>query len=221
MHRTEGKNNDGGLYTEGPPPTTITAAAMNALQEELASVIEYSGQSLLRSDNDTQNQLLAAVMLISLRISQAMKIGEYIYATNETEATQFLADGALEMDGNTCSATDYPYLALAHPTWVAAGVITRPNWSNRVLRVKGTDTGDAGTLQEDQMQGHEHDIDTYASGGLSGHRVYGTAYQTELGTVPTNGQVANATDGTPRTGTETRGKAFIVRAFVIADGYFD
>ena len=224
MHRTEGKNNDDGLYTEGPPPTTITAAAMNALQEELASVIEYTGQSLLRADNDTQNQLLAAVMLISLRISQAMKIGELIYATDETEAASFIASGALELDGSVVTSANYPYLALARPSWVAAGNITLPNMANRVLRVKGTNTGNAGTAQEDQFQGHWHASDgdadpcTYDVNNAGTFKyVQGAANKAAL--TPT--YVDDLTNGTPRVGTETRAKAFIVRAFVIADGYFD
>jgi hypothetical protein len=62
MHRTEGANNIAGLYTAGPPPTTITADALNSIQEELATVIEYSGQQVQTAATDTQNQLLAAVL---------------------------------------------------------------------------------------------------------------------------------------------------------------
>lgn len=62
MHRTEGANNVAGLYTAGPPPTTITADAMNSLQEEISNVIEYSGLELQTASTDTRDQLLAAVL---------------------------------------------------------------------------------------------------------------------------------------------------------------
>jgi hypothetical protein len=164
-------------------------------------------------------------MLISLRISQAMKIGELIYATDETEAASFIADGALELDGSVVTSANYPYLALARPSWVAAGNITLPNMANRVLRVKGSDTGDAGTLQEDQMQGHYHNPLSPNTVHLQGRASGGTGYANAGGGIfnpATTGEpVTDGTNGTPRTGTETRSKAFIVRAFVIADGYFD
>jgi hypothetical protein len=64
MHRTEGANNVSGLYSAGPPPTTITADALNSIQEELAAVIEYSGQSMQTAATDTRNQLLAALLAL-------------------------------------------------------------------------------------------------------------------------------------------------------------
>jgi hypothetical protein len=64
MHRTEGANNVSGLYSAGPPPTTITADALNSIQEELAAVIEYSGQAMQTAATDTRNQLLAALLTL-------------------------------------------------------------------------------------------------------------------------------------------------------------
>ena len=62
MHRTEGANNLAGLYTAGPPPTTITADALNSIQEEIAGVIEYNGIAVQTAATDTRNQLLAAMI---------------------------------------------------------------------------------------------------------------------------------------------------------------
>ena len=62
MHRTEGANNVGGLYTEGPPATTVTGDAMNAIQEEIAFVIESAGIALKTAAGDTRNQLRAALL---------------------------------------------------------------------------------------------------------------------------------------------------------------
>lgn len=77
MHRTEGENNDNGLYTEGPPATCITADAMNSLQEEIAHVIEQAGINLLSARTDSRTQLWDA-----LRIS--MSPYDYIVNSQST-----------------------------------------------------------------------------------------------------------------------------------------
>jgi hypothetical protein len=66
MHRTEGENavldlNGHRIYTEGPPPTTITAASLNALQEEICHVIEQAGFTLKTAQTDTHTQLYEAI----------------------------------------------------------------------------------------------------------------------------------------------------------------
>jgi hypothetical protein len=65
MHRTEGANNtivDGkSQFTEGPPATTIPANWLNAMQEEIANVIEQTGGTLLQGTTDTKNQLWNAI----------------------------------------------------------------------------------------------------------------------------------------------------------------
>lgn len=62
MQRTEGANNVGGLFTEGPPPTTITADWLNSIQEELCAVVEYSGQAVQTAATDSKSQLLTALL---------------------------------------------------------------------------------------------------------------------------------------------------------------
>ncbi len=69
MHRTEGANailDSSGhrIYTEGPPPTTITEAAMNAIQEEICTVIENAGFQLKSAANDTYDQLWQAITTV-------------------------------------------------------------------------------------------------------------------------------------------------------------
>jgi hypothetical protein len=53
MHRTEGDNRDlstgVSLFTNGPPGTTVTAAWLNAVQEELVNVITQSGLLLMQA----------------------------------------------------------------------------------------------------------------------------------------------------------------------------
>ncbi|XLV71473.1 hypothetical protein ACKZDW_18485 [Ralstonia syzygii subsp. celebesensis] len=65
MHRIDGAGNVNGTWVaEDPatnrPPTEITAAFMNALQEELAAVIEWAGVQLAKADNTQLREALAA-----------------------------------------------------------------------------------------------------------------------------------------------------------------
>jgi hypothetical protein len=63
MHKIDGPGNDDGQFTEGNPslgipPTTVTSDILNALQDEIANVIEDAGLALSKPDN---TQLLAAI----------------------------------------------------------------------------------------------------------------------------------------------------------------
>jgi hypothetical protein len=64
MHRTEGANNINNLYTEGPPATTVTAAAMNAIQEEISNVVEGTGLVVQKQITDTRDQLWQAIQTL-------------------------------------------------------------------------------------------------------------------------------------------------------------
>lgn len=64
MHRNDHPSAPGGVHTDGDPqrgiaPTTVTAALMNALQEELAHFIESRGIVLNKNDN---TQLTMAIL---------------------------------------------------------------------------------------------------------------------------------------------------------------
>jgi len=61
MHLTEGMYNDGGQFTDGPPATTIPAEWLNAVQNEIANVIEQAGLALRTSDTDSMDQLWQAI----------------------------------------------------------------------------------------------------------------------------------------------------------------
>lgn len=156
-------------------------------------------------------------------LKKTLLIGTERTAYDETEATALISDGWLEFNGQTYSETNYPLLAAARPEWVDSGTITVPDLSNRVLRVKGDDTGDAGTEQEDQFQGHYHSLINGAnvqravnSGGV--YPTTGTSWGTYTLSVET--PITDGTNGDPRTGTETRAKGFIVRRFVASDAIF-
>lgn len=61
MHRTEATYNESNLYVDGPPGTRVNAASMNALQEEIAAVIEGAGITLKTASTESRDQLLAAI----------------------------------------------------------------------------------------------------------------------------------------------------------------
>jgi len=73
MHRTEGAYNEDNLFVDGPPGTTIEAAWLNAVQEEIANVIEATGSSLLLEHTDTRTQLRDAInsLVVAAGISDA------------------------------------------------------------------------------------------------------------------------------------------------------
>jgi len=66
MHRTEGESNVSGLFSDGPPATTVNDDWLNAVQEEIAYVIEQAGLVLKTASTETSVQLKAAIDLIIL-----------------------------------------------------------------------------------------------------------------------------------------------------------
>ena len=69
MHRTEGENaTSGNLFTNGPPGTTLEENWCNAVQEELAAVIEAAGLTLKTASTETRKQLLAALQNSGLSV---------------------------------------------------------------------------------------------------------------------------------------------------------
>lgn len=80
MQRIEGVNATSvGLFTEGPPATTVTADWLNSIQEEIAHVIEQSGFSLLNAVNDTRTQLWESI---------AASIRPFDYVVNSQQTFQ-------------------------------------------------------------------------------------------------------------------------------------
>jgi hypothetical protein len=65
MHRTEGDNNDANLFTNliggGTEGTKVEENWLNAVQEEIATVIEGASITLKTAGTDTRDQLLAAI----------------------------------------------------------------------------------------------------------------------------------------------------------------
>lgn len=64
MHRTEGSYNATNLFQNGPPGTRLEKEWLNAVQEELAHVIESSGLALKTAGTETRDQLRLALDLL-------------------------------------------------------------------------------------------------------------------------------------------------------------
>jgi len=78
MHRTEGDNyttvGTDKRFTDGPPGTTVTDDWLNAVQEEIATVVEGAGLTLSTASADTFGQLLAALQTGTLNKATAAEI---------------------------------------------------------------------------------------------------------------------------------------------------
>jgi len=93
MHRIEGANNikdsAGRLqFTDGPPATTVPAAWLNSVQEEIANVIELAGLNLNAAGNDTRTQLYEAFISIMSDIVTEASLGEFLEITTNTDASK-------------------------------------------------------------------------------------------------------------------------------------
>jgi microcystin-dependent protein len=128
-------------------------------------------------------------------------------------------DGFLACDGSAVSRATYADLfAVIGETWgVGDGATTFnvPNLAGAFLRGTGTGTINArdkvgpavGAYQEDQMQGHWHNATgTIESGGGNQQNSYtwGTSATAGSHNVLIRAASADGTNGTPRTGAETR-----------------
>jgi len=130
MHRTEGDYNEDNLFQDGPPGTRVEAAWLNAVQEEIAHVIEDAGETLKIESTDTRDQLLAAIL--ALINSQGFFYSTAIKTVNYT--VNIADDGKLLLiDASGGNVT----LALPTPTasldGFAIGVKKTDNSANTVI----------------------------------------------------------------------------------------
>lgn len=129
--------------------------------------------------------------------------------------------------------TEAQYQALNGTSWILAdgrsvagssyasvtGNSTVPDLRGQVLRGKNNSRSDGqqdpageltlGTQQADQMQGHRHNVGS----GLGGSNVSGQPFVGNI-TNPSSDPISDGTNGTPRTGAETRVKSVIVNHFI-------
>lgn len=135
-------------------------------------------------------------------------------------STDEAVEGCLPCDGSTYASADYPRLfaKIGNPTWgnsVTSATFKTPDLRAATIRGVGTSTifTQNNTITKaqvinDQIQGHHHYLNGY--GGQNSYNVSpGSGYG--LCTVNTLLEVqspdSDGTNGTPRTGNETTGKA--------------
>lgn len=92
MHRIESDNVEisagKNQFKDGPPGTTINAAIMNALQEEIANAITGAGLTLKIKSTDTNDQLNSVIQALANKNGRA---ATYIYASSDSNARSQLA----------------------------------------------------------------------------------------------------------------------------------
>lgn len=225
-----------GLFVDDNPAggiqgTAVHAAWLNAVQEEVAGVIEAMGLTLDPEDNA---QLLAALA------PSLVPAGALMDWPGETPP-----DGWLERDGSALLKASYPALYTRlkfggasciygetatefnlpddrglSPRWWDHGAGVDPDAATRADRGDGTTGDHVGTTQQDALQGHWHDVDHGASTGGSKYVATSTDSDnqnvTDNGGSVTYGMAYSATTaredlanshGTPRIADETRGKS--------------
>jgi hypothetical protein len=94
MHRIESDNVDVSAgknqFKDGPPGTTVNAAIMNALQEEICAVIEGYGLNIGTKANDSKSQMW---QVISGIMNKNGRSATWIFASSDSEAkSQSAAD---------------------------------------------------------------------------------------------------------------------------------
>lgn len=142
----------------GVPSTSLNAAWFNAMQEEVASLIEAAGLTL---DPGDTTQLRKAIKLLA---SPAGEVTVFARATAPT--------GWLKANGALVSRTTYADLFAAIGTTFGAGdgstTFALPDLRGEFLRGwddgRGVDGGRSfGSAQADAFRSHSHDFQSYAA----------------------------------------------------------
>lgn len=192
----DGKYTDGSV-AGGIAATRLRAAAFNAMQEELAHIVESAGLAL---DINDMTQVLKAIQKLTLSrtnpfadiksdgaaaISTALRnlglgagvpaIGIPFFwpssAMPNTVMTEWADMVFLKFNGATFSASNYPKLALVFPA------LTLPEARGEFIRIwddgRGVDSGRALlSAQSDDFKTHEHKI--LGTNGSGGNVAFGT-----------------------------------------------
>lgn len=210
------------------------AAAAAAGAAEASKVAAELAETNAETAETNAEAALAAIQAIEANIATvALPVGAIIMRFGPLQPG-FLAWG----EGGTFDRATYPQLAawldtngaslgLTAPQ-IAAGTI--PDWRDYSPRTAGGALGPAvGATQEDQFQGHDHSVFGFdgvgnvSSGGntirfVPGASASGGPYQDSSPRSFVRGAAADGTNGTPRTGSETRVKSFGVRWQIKAFG---
>lgn len=172
MQRIGGAGNVGGLFVVedvglSQPPTAITADWLNAVQEEIVTVVAEAGAVL---DPASNRQLFEAIqaLIAAATGSGGAPAGSYLWHAGDTAPT-----GYLVANGAAVSRTTYAALFAVIGTRYGAGdgatTFNLPDPRGDTLRAldlgKGRDVGrELGTHQDGMIGGHSHSGTTNAAG---------------------------------------------------------
>ena len=161
-----------GLFTEGDPAlgtpaTVVTAAFLNAVQEELCNLVEEAGLSL---DGEDYSQVFNAIktLMTPVGTTSAYPVstapagwlecnGSYVAKTTYPNLYAFLKDGRSTcIYGETSSTFRLPdYRGYFLRGW-DHGAGADPDRSSRTNRGDGITGDNVGTKQADQFKTHAH-----------------------------------------------------------------
>ena len=205
--------------------TRLNAAFFNALQEELASVVENAGLALNPADN---TQLLQAIQLLQWAVQPVgvpVPVFGHLagvvvppkdkgYRYIKLTASDAYNAGVLVSESVSGSA---PLIAATAVINLAGSplngqTVSLINTEKRVLRASDI----SGELLSDAMQGHHHGLLYPFTGGFGGE------LNTSLSTQASSGILANTAtspisdgvNGTPRVANETRAKSIGVTYYM-------
>ena len=175
MQRIGGAGAVGGMFVAedvalSQPPTVITGDWLNAVQEEIVTVVAEAGAAL---DPSSNRQLFEAIqaLIAAATGSGGAPAGTYLWHAGDTAPT-----GYLVADGAAVSRTTYAALFAVIGTRYGAGdgatTFNLPDPRGDTLRAldlgKGRDVGrELGTHQDGMIGGHSHSGTTEASGSHS------------------------------------------------------
>jgi len=101
MHRTEGTNHVSGLFSNDPPATVVEQNWLNAIQEEIAYVVEQAGLTLETADTETSTQLKLAINLLAAVIAHSTRDSIVL-----TEMSTAIRDGLPAINGRIINNGD-------------------------------------------------------------------------------------------------------------------
>lgn len=214
MHRIDHSTAaPGNLFTEGDPlgatpATVVTADWLNALQEEIASVVEGAGLSLDKPDN---TQLLDAINAL---------IAGYTFTVADGSITTAKLAAVLDLSGKTLTlsaaqkAVDYLEYRDEKASGTDGGGCTAGSWQTRTINTEKADAGGHGSLASNQITlaagTYECEIVCPAV-GVNGH-------QARLRNVTDGATVLLGTSSWAGNGSSQCGTSIITGRFTIAAG---
>jgi microcystin-dependent protein len=206
-------------FSNTSPVTDADAGYSNSLNNAVANPVTDGTNGTPRTGTETRPANIGVHYCVQDQIQQiayspasgGLSAGDIV----ETGA-QSCPVGTLVMDGTSYPTATYPdlFAAIGYTYGGSGANFNVPNGQGVFLRGAGSQiissisyTGTQGTTQGDQMQGHTHaeSMNNGAGGAVTSITQTGSlAGVATYANIPTGVPVTDGTNGTPRTGTETR-----------------